>query len=194
MSCASQGDALKTAPLPISISPDAAVFDALATLGSLTAVTLGTLPLDQPPPGGPAARLPRVASLTAASPLGAAPLHAPQWAGGAPPRAERQRQTGADGSHTARWVAALCAFPNLESLTLDTVAASRDSLLALPRAAPRLRELLLPPRLLLGAGAGALEGLGALSALTRLRVGWKSALHEGPPQDYLEVGGMRSGV
>jgi hypothetical protein len=162
------------------------VFDALAQVTALTAVTLGTLPLGPPAAPGappppapppPGARLPRVKRLSVA---------AVKWLASRHPwhelSQERQRLMGLDGTHAAAWADALCAFPGLEALSFDTAGAARpDTLARLPAAAPGLRELALPPRLVAGDAEAGLAALGRMTALARLRVGWKAALNEGPP-------------
>jgi len=149
-------------------------------------VTLGTLPLapvpaplaaPSPPPAPPTVRLPSITKL-ALRLSRPPPDHAPF----ANPSPERQRLMGLDGAHTAAWADALVAFPSLTHLSLDTGAVCGDALGQLPTTAPRLRELLLPARLVPAAGvAGRLGMLGRLTGLTRLRVGWKAAGDEGPP-------------
>lgn len=169
---------------------DCGVFDALRQLSALTAVTLGTLPLTPAAaqgavapaaPPAPAARLARVLRLA---------VYSSRWMAGRHPwhelSPERQRLMGLDGAHTAQWVDALVAFPSLECLSLDTGAVRAESLRRLPAVAPRLRQLLLPARLHAGVRGDALRALGQLAGLTRLRVGWKSALDEGPPAEVVQ--------
>jgi hypothetical protein len=152
------------------------VLACLEALSSLTALTLGTMPLRSRAgaPLTPRARLPSVKRLHVVS---------PQWASLRPDTPERRRLVGLTGEHTLDWVHCLPALPQLESLTLDTAAVSDSALTALPTVAPpTLRELLLPPRLTAGAAGAAARSLWQLTALTRLRVGWQAAEHKGQPE------------